>query len=312
MKIVLSTDNPLIYIILFIILCTIPFYANTYIVYVLILTLLYAILVASYDVLLGYTGQLAFCQGAFYGAGAYISALLAIKIGVPVWIAFVLSAFITTAAAAAIGAPVLRLKGAYFAITTFFLAHFTYLVFLNSMELTNGPLGLRGIPPPESIDGISFSSTISYYYLIVIYFLIALFIIFKLVNSNIGKILMSIRENEDLAASLGINTAKYKVFSFSISAFFAGLSGALFAHYFRLLHPSTFTWLTSEMIVIITLVGGVGSIIGPVVGAALVLFILELFRFAPEWRYVIWATILIIILRYEPKGLIGLIKKFRR
>lgn len=306
----ISPDNLIIYLIAFIILSLIPLFANVYVVYILILAYLYATLVASYDILLGYTGQLAFCQGAFYGMGAYASALLATLIGVPVWLSMLISSIIVAAIAAIVGAPALRLKGAYFAITTFFFAHFVYLYFLNAVNLTGGPLGLRDIPPPEPIDGLKFESTVNYYYIILAYFIIVILLLYKLVNSNIGKILVSIREDEDLAASLGINTALYKVLAFTISAFIAGMSGALFAHYFQLLHPSTFTWLTSEMVVIITLVGGVGTIIGPVIGAGIVVFILELFRFAPELRYVMWAAILIILLLYEPKGIIGIVNKY--
>lgn len=305
------------YILVVVILFILPLIADEYILYVMILTLLYSMLAASYDLVLGYSGQLSFCQGAFYGIGAYASALLTTKLGLSFYEAIILSIAIVSVVAAAVGFPALRLRGAYFAVTTFFLAHFVYLIFLNEVELTGGPLGLRGIRPPEPLNipllgTIDFSSTNVYYYFVLIIFLLSVYMLYRLVNSNIGKILISIREDEDLAEALGINTAVYKLFAFVVGAIVAGVAGALFAHYFRLLHPTTFSWLTSEMVVIITIVGGAGTLIGPILGAGLVMFVLELLRFAPELRYVLWAAALIALLVFEPKGLVGLLKRYRR
>jgi branched-chain amino acid transport system permease protein len=210
---------------------------------------------------------------------------------------------------AIIGYPALRLRGAYFAVTTFFLAHFVYLIFLNEVSLTGGPLGFRGIRPPEPIGPLSFESMANGYLLILFSFIIIYALLRKFVNSNVGLILKSIEQDDILAESMGINTAAYKLLSFVISAIVAGYAGTMFAHFFRLLHPTTFSWFLSEMVVIITLVGGVGTLIGPVLGAGIVTFILEFLRFAPEIRYVGWAIALIAILMFEPKGLMGLIKR---
>jgi branched-chain amino acid transport system permease protein len=131
------------------------------------------------------------------------------------------------------------------------------------------------------------------------------------VRSGFGKLLVSIRENEDLAQAIGINTAFCKVLTFSISAGIAGLTGSLFAHFFRLLHPTTFAWMTSEMVVIMSLVGGLGTLIGPIIGAGIVTLILELMRFAPEMRFIIWSVALIAVLVIEPGGLMGLVRRVR-
>jgi branched-chain amino acid transport system permease protein len=124
--------------------------------------------------------------------------------------------------------------------------------------------------------------------------------------------LISIRENEDLAEASGVSTAFFKVLAFSISSGLAGMAGCLFAHFFRLLHPSTFSWMTSEMIVIMFLVGGSGTIIGPIIGAGVVTLILELMRFAPEMRFIVWSILLIVILIIEPRGLAGMYYRIRR
>jgi branched-chain amino acid transport system permease protein len=290
----------------------VPVLFSRYVIYVATLALLYAMLTASYDLIFGYTGQLSFSQGAFFGVGAYTSALLTLLAGLNFWLAFVITIIVGFVVAVLVGAPALRLRGSYFAVTTFFLAHFVYLVFLNTNKLTGGPMGLRGVQPPPSIGPIDFSSMNVYFYFILIFTILVVFFLYYLIyKTEIGKRFVAIREDQDLAESLGVNTSFYKVLSFSISGALAALAGSLFAHFFLLLHPSQFAWFTSEMVVIMTLVGGAGTLIGPVLGAAVVTFVLELFRYAPELRYIIWAAALIAILVFEPKGLMGMAKRIR-
>jgi branched-chain amino acid transport system permease protein len=292
-------------------LAILPQVTSEYITYVAVLAIIYAILTGSYDLTTGYTGPLTFCHGAFYGIGAYTSALLTLKAGLPFWAAFPLSGIMVFVFAAIIGYPGLRLKGHYFAVTTFFFGHFIYLVILNSVSLTNGPMGLRNVPPPEGFLGISFTSLNSSYYLILTFGVLAVAFLYFLVNSGVGKILISIRENEELSEAIGVNTSLYKVLAFSIGAGIAGLAGSLFAHFFRLLHPTTFAWMTSEMVVIMALVGGLGTLIGPIIGAGIVTLILELMRFAPEFRFIIWSVALIAVLIIEPRGLMGLVRRIQ-
>jgi branched-chain amino acid transport system permease protein len=294
-----------------VVLIVLPQVTSEYITYVAVLAMLYAVLAGSYDILTGYTGPLTFCHGAFYGIGAYTSALLTLKAGLPFWVAFPLSGAMVFVFAVIIGYPGLRLRGHYFAVTTFFFAHFMYLVILNSIGLTNGPMGLGGIKPPEGFLGISFSGLKASYYLIFIYGVIVIVGLWLFIRSGIGKLLVTIRENEELSEAIGVNTAFYKVLAFSIGAGVAGLTGSLFAHFFRLLHPTTFAWMTSEMVVIMSLVGGLGTLIGPIIGAGIVTLILELMRFAPELRMIIWSVALIAVLMIEPKGLMGLVRRIR-
>lgn len=303
--------NKAILAILVIILVAIPYVASSYIVYVVVLAMLFSMLTASFDLMTGYTGPLNFCQAAFYGLGAYTSALLTLKTGMSFWLALPLSSITVFGFGVIVGYPALKLRGHYFAVTTFFFGHFVYLVFLNMKSLTKGPLGLGGIPAPNSIFGIDFSNINAIYYLILIFGILTVVFLYTLVNSGVGKLLVSIRENEDLAQAVGVNTAYYKVLAFGISAGLAGMTGSLFAHFFRLLHPSTFAWMTSEMIVIMTLVGGAGTLIGPIIGAGVVTFFLEIMRFAPELRFIIWSILLIAILIIEPRGLAGIFARIR-
>jgi branched-chain amino acid transport system permease protein len=294
-----------------VVMLLLPQVTSEYITYVAVLAMLYAVLTGSYDILTGYTGPLTFCHGAFYGVGAYTSALLTLKAGFPFWVAFPVSGVTVFLFAALIGYPALRLRGHYFAVTTFFFAHFVYLVILNSVNLTSGPLGLGGIKPPEGFLGINFAGLKASYYLIFIYGVIVIVGLWLFIRSGVGKLLVTIRENEELSEAIGVSTSFYKVLAFSIGAGVAGLTGSLFAHFFRLLHPTTFAWMTSEMVVIMSLVGGLGTLIGPIIGAGIVTLILELMRFAPELRMIIWSVALIAILIIEPRGLMGLVQRIR-
>ena len=297
--------------VILIVLLLIPQFASSYIVYIVVLAMLYAILTASFDLMTGYTGPLSFCPAAFYGLGAYSSALLTLKAGMSFWLALPITGIWVFLFAALVGFPALKLRGHYFAVTTFFFGHFVYLFLLNTRKLTNGPLGLRNIQPPDSIFGIDFTSMTASYYLVFFFGAIIIVFLYLLINSGFGRYLISIRENEDLAEAIGINSWLYKVLAFSISAGLTGMAGSLFAHFFRLLHPSTFSWMTSEMIVIMALVGGTGTLFGPMIGAGVVTFFLELMRFAPELRFIIWAAMLIVVLLIEPKGLAGMVMRIR-
>jgi branched-chain amino acid transport system permease protein len=307
--------NPLVSLLILavvlVLMVIVPQMFSEYITYVVVLAMLYAVLTGSYDILTGYTGPLTFCHGAFYGIGAYTSALLTLKAGFPFWVAFPVSGVAVFLFGALIGYPALRLRGHYFAVTTFFFAHFVYLVILNSINLTAGPLGLGGIKPPEGFLGINFAGMKASYYLIFIYGVIVIVALWLFVRSGVGKLLVTIRENEELSEAIGVNTSFYKVLAFSVGAGVAGLTGSLFAHFFRLLHPTTFAWMTSEMVVIMSLVGGLGTLIGPIIGAGIVTLILELMKPAPELRMIIWAAALIAILIIEPRGLMGLVQRIR-
>jgi branched-chain amino acid transport system permease protein len=307
--------------ILGIFLASLPFFLSEYVRYIVIICLIYGILTSSYNLVMGYTGQLSFCHAAFYGVGAYSSALLTgiyvngilISRSLSFWAAFPLAGILSAIFAAGVGYPALKLRGAYFAVTTFFFSWFVYLVFLNWVDVTNGPLGLRSIPPPDPILGLNFRSYISYYYLVLAVFIVSVIFLYYLVNSNIGKIFVAIREDETLAESLGINAMKYKILSFAISAFFAGLAGSLFAHFLRYINPTSFSWYMSDIILVMTVVGGCGTIIGPIIGAGLIQALFELLRpIDPGLRMILVFAVSIIAVVFEPRGIVGLGKKIAK
>lgn len=307
--------------ILAVFLAFLPHFLSEYMRYIIILCLIYGILTSSYNLVMGYTGQLSFCHSAFYGIGAYCSVLLSgvyvngllVSRSLPFWIAFPLAGVISAIFAAGVGYPALKLRGAYFAVTTFFFSWFVYLIFLNWIDVTNGPLGLRGIPPPDPIFGFTFKSYINYYYLTLVVFIVTVIFLYYLINSNIGKIFIAIREDETLAESLGINAMKYKILSFVIGAFFAGLAGSLFAHFLRYINPTSFSWYWSDIILVMTVVGGCGTIIGPIIGAGLIQALFEFLRpIDPGLRMILVFAVSIIAVIFEPRGVIGLGKKMAK
>lgn len=304
--------------ILAIFLLLLPHFLSEYLRYIIILCLIYGILTSSYNLVMGYTGQLSFCHAAFYGVGAYSSVLLTgvyvngllVSRSLPFWVAFPLAGVISAILAAGVGYPALKLRGAYFAVTTFFFSWFVYLIFLNWVDVTNGPLGLRGIPPPDPILGLTFKSYINYYYLVLAVFIVTVVFLYYLINSNIGKIFIAIREDATLAESLGIDAMKYKILSFAIGAFFAGLAGSLFAHFLRYINPASFSWYWSDIILVMTVVGGCGTIIGPIIGAGLIQALFEFLRpIDPGLRMIMVFTASIIAVIFEPRGVVGLGKK---
>ncbi|MEM2704017.1 MAG: branched-chain amino acid ABC transporter permease, partial [Candidatus Bathyarchaeia archaeon] len=307
--------------ILAVFLAFLPHFLSEYMRYIIILCLIYGILTSSYNLVMGYTGQLSFCHAAFYGIGAYCSVLLTgvyvngllVSRSLPFWLAFPLAGVISAIFAAGVGYPALKLRGAYFAVTTFFFSWFVYLVFLNWIDVTNGPLGLRGIPPPDPIFGLTFKSYVNYYYLTLVIFIVTVIFLYYLINSNIGKIFIAIREDETLAESLGINAMKYKILSFTIGAFFAGLAGSLFAHFLRYINPTSFSWYWSDIILVMTVVGGCGTIIGPIIGAGLIQALFEFLRpIDPGLRMILVFAASIIAVIFEPRGVVGLGKKMAK
>jgi len=281
---------------------------SNYIIYILTLSYILSILSVGYNLIYGYTGILTFFWGASYCIGAYTSALLTLNWGIPVWMAFFLSGIFSAGVSALISIIGLRLSDFFFWMTTWLFAWLVNLVVYNEAEITGGPMGLRNIPAPESILGVSFNNYISYYYLALCMLLLTTFAIYWIIKSNLGIIFKSIREDALLSEHIGHNAFLYRVLAISIGSFFAGLAGSLYAHYIGYLHPSILgTWTTLEIICYI-IVGGVGTVLGPIIGTIFVIFALEFLRITTEIRMVIFGLVVLISIIGAPKGIWGTIK----
>lgn len=263
---------------------------------------IYSILSLGLNILVGFTGQLSLGHAAFFGISAYTSAILAIRLHFPFLICILAAVVVSAFFGLILSYPCLRLKGIYLAITTIGFGQIMYTVFVEWRGLTHGPMGLTGIPSPK-IGNIVFDNSTYYYYIILLCFLLALLVALRINNSHIGRSMKSIRDDEMAAETCGVDIARYKMIGFVISAAFAGMSGSLYAHYLNFISPDSFTFDFSTQMLIMILIGGVGSIPGSVIGAIVVTFIPEILRDFKMYQMVIYGAILVLILIFLPDGL---------
>jgi len=302
-------------IILVIVLLILPFVLPEYPLHLFALCGIWIILVLSLCLLQGYIGELSMGHAAFFGIGAYSSVFMTMFGGFSFWAALPLSGIVAMIFGYLIGLVALRLRGPYFAIVTLGFAEIIRMVLVNWKDVSGGPDGIIGIPPPDSIwlpliGQISFAGKIASYFLIYIFVAVTVYVVYRIVKSLMGYAVVSVREDLDYAECVGINTTRWKRFIFSISAFFAGLAGSLFAHYVHFISPYSFGVSESFDLVIMIIVGGTGTIIGPIIGAVLLTLLPELLHAIKDFRMLIYGAILVVIIMYAPGGIAGLLKSF--
>lgn len=258
----------------------------------IILICINIILAASLNLINGITGQFSLGHAGFMAVGAYVSAIMTMWYDMP----FVVALFIGGLAAAfigiIIGIPTLRLDGDYLAIATLGMGEIIRICILN-IQAVGGASGLTGIPRQTTFTWVFWAM------------ILALFFIKNLVNSTYGRGCISVRENAIAATAMGINTTYAKVLAFAVGALFAGLAGGLFSHYFSIAHPSSFTFLNSFNYLTMVVLGGLGSMTGSIVGAALITFITAALADYPELRMIIYALCLIFLMIFRPQGVFG-------
>jgi branched-chain amino acid transport system permease protein len=253
------------------------------------------ILALGLNIITGLTGQLSLGHAAFMSVGAFAGALLTIKTGMPFYLTIPLSGLITAAVAAAIGWPILRLTGDYLAICTLGFAEIVKVVFLN-LDITNRALGLT-VPTPNS--------TLPMPVIVLIVVCLTIIASVFIQNSRFGRALKAIRDDEIAAESMGINIARYKVQSFAVSAFMAGIGGCLYGHFLGYINPSDFGFLKSIDMLSMIVLGGLGSIPGAVFGASLLSAAPEFLRFMSQYRMLVYGALLVFLMVFRPNGLLG-------
>jgi len=266
---------------------------------------IFAVLALSLNLLLGYTGQLSLGHAAFFGIGAYASALLTLKLERSVWEGMAAAVVLAGVSGWAIGRLALKLRGAYFVLVTISFAGVISLVSVNWMELTNGPLGLPGVPAPE-LGPWSFRTKHAYYYLVLAAVALSYLVCHRLVASRIGRAFVALRENEALAESVGIDVTRYLVLAAVVSAAMAGMAGSLYAHYTRFVSPEVFLFTYTVTMVIMVVAGGKGTLAGPVVGAVLFTALPEALRAATSWQWqmLAYGVILVLLVFFLPRGIV--------
>jgi len=288
---------------------------DPYWLHLLIMLVMYMMLAASVDIIYGYAGQLNLGQGAFAAIGSYVTGLLMLRLHVSYWVAMPLSGLGAAFFGLLLGFPTLRLRGLYLGIATMGFSEIVRLILLTWSSLTRGPMGLPGIPSP-TIGSFAIESKTAYYYLVLVYLLLTIFSIQRLVNSRVGRAWIAIREDETAAMAMGIDTARYKIMAFSLGAFFAGIAGSFYAVYISFVSPDAFKMMDSYLIFAMPAVGGMGTMLGPLIGALIVYVLPEATRIFSDYRMLWVGALLVVVMVSEPRGVLGgvasLIERSRR
>lgn len=281
--------------------------SSRYQMHILNLALIYTILISGYNMMVGVAGQMAFCQPAFWGIGAYLSSLLSLKLGLPFWAALPLAAFGSTVTGVLLGLPTLKLSGKYLALVTIGFVEITRLVLLNWTGVTGGANGLSGIPCP-SVAKMEFSTEFSFYYLGLFLATASVLVSNRILNSKAGRALEAIREDELAADVMGINTYLYKIFAFGYSAFMAGIAGSLYAHLLGYIEPDMFVLREQVKMLCMLFIGGAGSAVGPVIGATFLTFLPEWLRLLKDYYMAVYGGGVVLLMIFMPSGLVSIFR----
>jgi branched-chain amino acid transport system permease protein len=282
-----------------------------YLIHILILISIYGILGLSLNLIVGYAGLLSITQAAFYGIGAYVTAILLTTTGINFFISIILGMIITGILSLLIGYVLSKFKDDYYALGSFGFNVIIYSIFLNWQDLTRGPLGIPGIGRP-SLFGFTFSDNLSFLLLAIVLGLIIYGVCVYVTKSSFGRVLKAIREDEQAIKVFGYHTLWYKLAIFVIGAMMASVAGGLFASYITFIDPSTFTLNESIFLLAIVILGGLANNRGAVLGAVILILLPEVLRFvgfpsdiAAQMRQVVYGLILILLMLYRPQGMVG-------
>ncbi|MBW2038417.1 MAG: branched-chain amino acid ABC transporter permease [Deltaproteobacteria bacterium] len=269
--------------------------------YLMVLAGIYAILTLGLSLFLGYAGQISLGHAAFFGIGAYTTAILTTRYAFPTFGAFWASALVATAFAYFIGRPILKLKGYFLALATLGFGEIFLVIVKESRGLTGGVSGIFGVPY-FSLAGFTFDTYLKQYYLVWVVLIGLLLFSKNLVRSKMGRALLAVAASEDAAYSVGINVAQIKIGVFVIGAAFAGFAGSLFACIMSIANPEAFGLNLSVLIVMMVIMGGMGNLYGPIAGAILLTWLMDILGGYQEYSLPIFGVILILLLIFFPDG----------
>lgn len=249
-------------------------------------------LASSLNLINGVTGQFSLGHAGFMAVGAYVSAVCTVFLHLPFIVSLIGGAAAAGLLGFLVGVPTLRLQGDYLAIATLGMGEIIRICILNIQQV-GGASGM---------SGISRDTTFPWLFICMV---VTLFVLKNIIHSKQGRACLAVRENAIAAEAMGINTTEFKVFAFTIASMFAGLAGALFSHYFGIAHPSSFTFMRSFDIMTMVVLGGLGSLSGSVIGAFILTLIAAVMQSYPEYRMIVYALLLIILMLYRPNGILG-------
>jgi branched-chain amino acid transport system permease protein len=275
-----------------------------------VLTMFFVMLAISFNLIVGYVGEFSLGHTAFLGIGAYTAALLSTKAGWPFYATMAAAAAVSAIFGLAIGAITLRLRGPFFVIVTLCFAEVLRLIANNWIDLTNGPMGISGIPKPDWAEtGDMMWQKTFFYYAGLLLAVISVYACYRFVYSNIGRAAIAVRENRFVAQSVGIWPFYLGLVTFVLAAAICGLAGGFYAQYVSFVGPEVFGFSFMISMIIMVLAGGKGTLVGPVVGAILVVLLEEYLRDFKDLRFSIFGLLVIAVVLFLPRGLFGFITR---
>lgn len=285
----------------------VPFTGSRLIIYDLTITAIYAMVVISLNLVLGLAGQVSFAQTTFMAIGGYGSALFTTELGLDPWAGLALAALIALAAAVAIGGPLLRLRGHYLAMATFALALGTNSFVTAATPLTNGSIGISGIPP-LAIGGFAFDGALSFYALSWLACAVAMGVFALLAGSHIGRAWRALATGQEIAATLGIDVTAYKILAFAIGAVIASVAGSLYVEFTSFVGPDLYDIGIVLNVFLMLFVGGRGSHVGPVIGAGLLTLAPQLLAGLEQYQNLVFFVFLLVLILVWPSGFFGRVR----
>ncbi|ASK33592.1 branched-chain amino acid ABC transporter permease [Alloalcanivorax mobilis] len=283
-----------------------PFVAgDEYQIYVMALAFIWAIAAYGFNIITGYCGQLNLAHGGFFAIGAYVVAILTVDHGWAFWPAFVASMVAGAVFGFLVGVVSLRLKEHYFAIFTLCVGYIIYLLLDKWEEVTHGSLGIINITPPEGFGLIDFTETIPFYYLVLFFLVLAIWLCSRISNSLVGRTFRAIRTSDDLAQSLGINLMRNKVLAFVLSTVYAAGAGGLYAGVVRFIGPAEAEIQHTFDLITYMLVGGIGTLMGPLLGTLIIMWLTQFLQSLEEYRMIVFGPLLVLLVIFFPMGIIG-------
>jgi len=281
-----------------------PFFLEGgYLLNVLMFVGIYTMLAVALNLLLGLAGQISLGQAAFFGLGAYISGVMTATHAIDPWLSMLAAVVAVGIIAFVLGFPILKLKGHYLAMATLGMGIIVYIIFNETVDVTGGPSGLSGIPN-LSLGGIIFNTDIKNYYLVWSFAIVMILLSVNLAASRIGRALRAIHDSEVAARIVGVNVRLLKVQIFTISGIFSALAGSLYAHTVTFISPTSFGFNVSIELLTMVIIGGLGSIYGSFLGAAILTLLPEVFRAFQDYDIIIYGTTLIVMTMFMPGGLV--------
>lgn len=277
-----------------------PLVLGIYQQHILIISLFYVMMASSWNLIAGYTGQVSFGHAAFAGIGAYTSGILAVRWGIDPWFGVLAGILLAALFGFLVGVLCLKMGGIYLSLTTLGFSEILHIVINNEYEITRGTMGLQ---VPGLMDDYS---KLSYFYIFLIAALLVLAVVYRMIHSNTGMNFRAVQNDERAAAALGVDVVRVRLLAFTVSSALAGLAGSLYGHYLLLITPHIPSLDQQFLVLSMTVIGGMGSFVGPIVGAFVLNILSEYIRAYGEYHVLVFGLVALVVARFAPRGLVGI------